>query len=297
MAKDYYQTLGVSKSASEKDIKKAYRKLAKEYHPDTNPDNPSAEARFKEVNEAYEVLSDPDKRAKYDQFGPDFERYQQFNGGGAPGGYTHVDFEGFGGAGGFGDIFDSLFGGFGRGGATGTRTRGPSRGQDIEHRVSITLREAYEGATRFITKGDRRIKVTIPKGADNGSKVRLSGEGEAGYGGAAPGDLYLLVDVEPDKQFERDGDDLITEVGVDMFTALLGGEIKVPTMGRPVKLKAPPGTQSGQKFRVAGKGMPNLRKKDTYGDLYARVLITVPRNLSAEQQALAEELRLTFDGD
>jgi curved DNA-binding protein len=293
MAKDFYKTLGVSKNADEKEIKKAYRKLAKQYHPDTNPDNPSAEAKFKEINEAYEVLGDSDKRAQYDRFGADFSRYQQFNGAGGqgPGGvYTNVDFEDLGGAGGFGDLFESIFGGFGRTGGTQTRTRGAARGQDIQHEISITLREAYEGASRYINKGDRRIKVTIPAGADNGTKVRLSGEGEPGMGGA-PGDLYLVVRIEPDKQFEREGDNLTTEVGVDMFTALLGGEIKVPTMSRPVKLKVPAGTQSGQKFRVSGKGMPILRKKDEYGDLYARVLVTVPKNLTAEQQELAVKLR------
>jgi DnaJ-class molecular chaperone len=294
MAKDYYKTLGVSKNASEQEIKKAYRKLAKQYHPDANPDDPTAEARFKEVNEAYEVLNDAEKRAQYDRFGADFHRYQQAEGawGGTGGGfYTNVDMNDSG----FNDLFESIFGGFGRaGGRTATGRSGGSaaggvRGRDLEHEVTITLREAYEGATRYITKGERRIKVSIPAGADNGTRVRLTGEGEPGFGAAA-GDLYLVIKVEPDRQFKRDGDNLQVEIEIDMFTALLGGEVKVPTLGRAVKLRIPPGTQSGQKFRISGKGMPKLRSKE-HGDLYARILITVPKTLTDEQQRLVEQLR------
>lgn len=294
MAKDYYKTLGVSKTASEQEIKKAYRRLAKQYHPDANRDDPNAEARFKEVNEAYEVLGDKEKRAQYDRFGADFRQYQQYQNAGGPGGpgpggfYTNVDMNDSG----FGDLFESIFGGFGRGAAGGRAStrQGGIRGRDIEHELSITLREAYDGTTRYITKGERRIKVNIPAGAATGTKVRLTGEGEPGMGAAA-GDLYLVVQVEPDKQFQRSGDDLSVEIEIDMFTALLGGEIKVPTMGRPVKLKVPAGTQSGQKFRISGKGMPRLRVKDQHGDLYARILITVPTNLTPEQRTLAEQFK------
>lgn len=294
MAKDYYKTLGVSKTASEQEIKKAYRRLAKQYHPDANRDDPNAEARFKEVNEAYEVLGDKEKRAQYDRFGADFRQYQQYQNAGGPGGpgpggfYTNVDMNDSG----VGDLFESIFGGFGRGAAGGRAStrQGGIRGRDIEHELSITLREAYDGTTRYITKGERRIKVNIPAGAATGTKVRLTGEGEPGMGAAA-GDLYLVVQVEPDKQFQRSGDDLSVEIEIDMFTALLGGEIKVPTMGRPVKLKVPAGTQSGQKFRISGKGMPRLRVKDQHGDLYARILITVPTNLTPEQRTLAEQFK------
>ncbi|MFN8374089.1 MAG: J domain-containing protein [Anaerolineae bacterium] len=249
MAKDYYQTLGVSRDASEKDIKQAYRKLAKKHHPDANPNNPQAEARFKEINEAYEVLSDPDKRAKYDRFGPDFARM-----GGVPGGgqYTYTTDE----ASDFGNIFETLFGGLGgstRGTRSGSRVNTRMKGEDIEQPVRISLREAYEGATRLVTKGERKIRVNIPAGATDGTKVRMSGEGEAGVGGGPAGDLYLIVEVEPDEQFKREGSDLTVEVKVDMFTALLGGEVEVPTLARPVKLKIPAGTQSGRKFRVSGK--------------------------------------------
>lgn len=289
MAKDYYQTLGVSRDASEKDIKQAYRKLAKKHHPDANPNNPQAEARFKEINEAYEVLSDPDKRAKYDRFGPDFARM-----GGVPGGgqYTYTTDE----ASDFGNIFETLFGGLGgstRGTRSGSRVNTRMKGEDIEQPVRISLREAYEGATRLVTKGERKIRVNIPAGATDGTKVRMSGEGEAGVGGGPAGDLYLIVEVEPDEQFKREGSDLTVEVKVDMFTALLGGEVEVPTLARPVKLKVPAGTQSGRKFRVSGKGMPIMRGEGS-GDLYARILITVPHPLTDEQRQLVERLRATL---
>ena len=303
-AKDYYQTLGVKKDASEKEIKSAYRKMAKKFHPDTNPNDPNAESRFKEINEAYEVLSDDEKRQMYDRFGT-VNPGAGFPGGGQPGGaqyYSNVDT----GDGSFNDIFESIFSGFGRGSAGRTRTTRDAQGsgfggfgmasdgQNIEQPVKITLREAYSGATRLITKGERKIKVNIPAGADTGTKVRLSGEGGQGVGGGQAGNLYLLVEVEPDNQFERNGNDLQTEVKVDMFTAILGGEVEVPTLDRPVKLRIPAGTQSGRKFRLTGKGMPVIRKQGEFGDLYARILITVPEKLTAEQKALVEQLRDSF---
>ncbi|MCC6805619.1 MAG: DnaJ domain-containing protein [Anaerolineae bacterium] len=292
MAKDYYKTLGVSRTASDKEIKQAFRKLAKKHHPDANPDNPSAEARFKEINEAYEVLSDKEKRATYDRFGtvnPQQVPWGANPAGGNGGQYTYttsnVDF------GDLGDIFGSLFGRRDRSaGAAGVGTRS-GRGQDIEQRVSITLQEAYSGATRLITKGDRTVRVNIPAGAKTGTKVRLAGEGEPG---AQPGDLYLIVEVEPDARFERDGDNLTVDVKIDLFTALLGGEAEVPTLSRPVKLKIPAGTQSGRKFRLTGKGMPVLNQADRFGDLYARILVTVPERLNDEQRALVEQLKATF---
>lgn len=293
--KDYYQTLGVSRTASDKEIKQAFRKMAKKYHPDANRDDPNAEMRFKEVNEAYEVLSDKEKRSMYDRFGtvnPQQMPWGQNPAGGNNGQYTYttsnVDF------GDLGDIFSSLFG---RRGASNVDVANPfgstrtMRGQDIEQKVSITLQEAYSGATRLITKGDRTVRVNIPKGAKTGTKVRLAGEGEAG---TQPGDLYLVLEVEPDSRFEREGDNLTTEVKVDMFTALLGGETEVPTFGRPIKLKIPAGTQSGRKFRLSGKGMPVLNQPDRFGDLFARILITVPDKLTPEQRELVEQLKATF---
>lgn len=300
MAKDFYKTLGVERSADDKTIKKAFRRLAKQYHPDANPNNPGAEAKFKEINEAYEVLSDAEKRAAYDRFGPDFAAYQRAQQPYPPGGQgastrTQVEYDFNDADSPFGDIFETLFGGFGRTG--GSRTvRGEGRdGRDIEQEVGISLREAYEGTFRFVTKGDRRIKVNLPAGAKDGTRVRVAGEGEMSMGGGKPGDLYLVVKVEPDKTFTRDGDDLVTEVRVDMFTALLGGEIKIPTLAREVKLKIPAGTQSGQKFRIAGRGMPRLRTPDQYGDLYARIMITVPAALTSAQRELIEQLRRTME--
>lgn len=316
MSKDFYQILGVSRDANNDDIKKAYRKLAKQYHPDANPDNPSAEQRFKEISQAYEALSDPQKRKMYDRFGADYERYQaaginpdDFAGSaGGVGGFNNFsDFmrqaqqrggqQRTGGGGTpFDDIFESIFGGIGRDARTGgTHVRG-AKGHDITKDIVINLREAYDGAVRYVSRGDKRVKVNIPPGADNGTKVRLEGHGEQGALGGQPGDLYLRVSVEPDPRFRRDGDNLTVTAEVDMFTAMLGGEIIVPTLGRDVAVKIAPGTQSGQRLRVRGKGMPKLKRKGEFGDLYVLIHITVPASLTAEQRRLVDELRLSFDG-
>jgi curved DNA-binding protein len=280
MAEDYYDVLGVNRGATDQEIKRAFRNKAKEYHPDANPNNPNAESMFKQINEAYEVLSDAEKRAQYDRFGKDFNAFR------GQGGRVDTDFGGSP----FADIFDSFFG-HGRRSTRGSGVGMAMDGRDLEQPITITLREAYEGTTRIITKGGRKIRVNIPPGADNGTKVRLAGDGQQGFGRGRTGDLFLMVEVQPDGHFQREGDDLYTEVKVDMFTALLGGEIKVPTLGRPVRLKIPPGTQSGQKLRLSGKGMPDRRQQDQQGDLYARVLITVPSDLTDEQRDLVEQLR------
>jgi curved DNA-binding protein len=294
--KDYYDVLGVGKNADEKEIKRAFRNLAKQYHPDANPDNPNAAEKFKEINEAYEVLSDPEKRQQYDRFGPNFQQYNNMRGGGNPYDNVNVDF----GDSPFGDLFETFFGGAARGRRGSSNTRfeyGPfggtpanTRGQDIEHPVTISLQEAYEGTTRYITRDGQRVKVNIPAGAATGTKVRLAGQGEPGVGGK-PGDLYLLVEVQPDPTFERDGDDLYVDVKVDAFTAMLGGEAEVATMERPVRVKIPAGTQSGKRLRLTGKGMPRLKYKGQNGDLYARIAITVPTNLTRQQREMVEQLR------
>jgi curved DNA-binding protein len=294
MAKNYYDILGVKKDADEKQIKQAFRKLAKQYHPDANPNDPQAEAKFKELNEAYEVLSDPEKRTQYDRFGSVYPGgFGGTNGGRT---YTNVDFGGDS----FSDILENLFGGMGgasgrsRGGWGSSVREGPGRaaqGRDIEQPVTISLHEAYHGASRRVTKGGRTISVNIPAGARTGTKIRVSGEGEPGALGGEAGDLYLVVEVAPDPTYERDGDDLNTEVRVDMFTALLGGEIEVPTLAGKVKLNIPAGTQSGRKFRLSGKGMPRLKQKGEFGNLYARILITIPEKLNDEQRQLVEQLR------
>ena len=289
MSRDYYAVLGVSRDAGDDQIKKAFRQKAKQYHPDANPDDAEAEARFKEVNEAYEVLSDDEKRSAYDRFGPNWQQYQNFNGenpfassDGAP--FSDMS-----------DIFETIFSGAGgqRRGHGGFHRRAdfPRAGQNIEQEVQISLREAYEGAQRIVSKDGRDITVRIPRGAASGTKVRLAGEGHPGYNGGSSGHLYLVVQVAEDPQFERKGDDLLVDVKVDALTAMLGGDAEVPTMARPVRTKIRAGTQTGQKLRLTGKGMPKLRNENENGDLYARVVITVPKQLDADQRERAEALR------
>jgi curved DNA-binding protein len=295
MAKDFYEVLGVNRNASQDEIKKAFRKQAKKYHPDANPDNPGAEQRFKELNEAYDVLGDPGKREQYDRFGSGWQGFQNsgFSGDPRQQAYGNMNVDNledligsfFGG--GFGNVRTEPGAGFG-----GRRRAAAQPGQNIEQPVRITLEEAYQGTQRVITKDGRQITVSIPPGATNGTRVRLKGEGSSGFGGAAAGDLYLIVEVdESGSRFSREGDHLSTEIEVDVFTALLGGEVEIPTMSRPVRLRIPAGTQSGRKIRISGKGMPMLRKRDEFGDLFARILITIPGHLTEEQRHLVEKLR------
>jgi curved DNA-binding protein len=304
--KNYYDVLGVSRDASEKELKSAFRKQAKKFHPDANPGDTTAEARFKELNEAYEVLSDKQKREMYDRFGtvdpsqmPGAGGFGGFGGQGRPGGFTNVD---FGNGADFGDvseILEQMFGRQstrrgGRGAEPRARVSYAIDGQDMTSAVRITLQEAHDGAVRLINKGDRTLRANIPAGAATGTRVRLTGEGEPGINGGKPGDLYLVIEVEPHPTFTRDGDDLTADVRVDMFTALLGGEVEVPTLGRPIRMKIKPGTQSGRKLRLPGKGMPRLKQPSEHGDLYARVLITVPEQLTEAQRAEFERLRAQF---
>ena len=303
--KDYYKILGVDKKASDAEIKSAYRKLARKYHPDVNPDNPGAEDTFKDINEAYEALSDSDKRAKYDQFGSQWQQYTRT--GGRPedfnwspwasGGQTTTqtinpeDLERmFGGMGGFSDFFTTLFGGMGgfegQGAPGSQRGRRPPLRRDSEHPIQITFEEAYQGATRTLQfESGRKIEARIPAGVSNGARVRLSGQGAAG------GDLYLKVTVLPNSAYVRKGNDLHVTVSVDLYTALLGGVATVPTPSRPVALKIPPGTANGRVFRLNGLGMPNMRKSDKLGDIYARVEVALPEKLSDREKELFEELR------
>jgi len=309
--RDYYKVLGVERNATEQDIKKAYRKLALKYHPDRNQGNKQAEEQFKEINEAYQVLSDPTKRARYDQLGESYSRYQQ--NGGAPGGFNWSDWVaqsqargGQGGVrveygdledlfgGGFSDFFNSIFGG-GGGAARGeprTRTRRTGARQvpaSYEQPVTISFQEAYRGTERVIQVDNRRLEVKIPPGARTGTRVRVPGGGPAGLDGK-PTDLYLVIDVTPDPRFEVRGDDLYTDVTVDLYTAVLGGQATVVTPGGNVLLTIPPGTQPGQTFRLAGRGMPKLRNPEVHGDLYARVKVQVPKNLTSRQRELFQEL-------
>ena len=292
--KDYYKILGVSRNATSDEIKKAYRKLAMQYHPDRNPGNKQAEDKFKEINEANEVLSDAKKRARYDQLGESYSRWQQT--GGAPGGFNWSEWYSPGGSGqvdvdafgdlfgqGFSDFFYNIFGGMG--GGVGTRRGAPARRRAYEQPVQITLEEAYKGATRILQMEGHRLEVKIPPGARSGTKVRMSGVTSDG------GDLYLVVEVLPDSRYERKGDDLYTEAPIDLYTAVLGGSVTLPTLSGKVNLTIPPGTQNGQLFRLAGKGMPKLRNPQTFGNLYARIKVMLPRQLTARQRELFEQLR------
>jgi curved DNA-binding protein len=297
--KDYYQILGVKRDASPKDIKSAFRKLARQYHPDVKPGDKAAEEKFKAINEANEVLSDPEKRKKYDTLGADWERYQQS--GGQPGGFDYSRYANgagngqagsaspedfadmFGGAQSFSDFFSTLFG---RGAAAGGGSRGQPRAQDFEYPLEITFDEAFRGAARGLQIGEKRIEAKIPAGVRTGSRVRLAGQGVGG------GDLYLRIEVAPDARFERRGDDLYSDVDADFILAALGGEVRVPTPEGAVALKLPPRTQAGRVFRLKGKGMPVLGGSGR-GDLMARVRIVLPDNLSdKELEALRDLARL-----
>jgi curved DNA-binding protein len=316
--RDYYESLGVSKSAPKDEIKRAYRKLARQYHPDVNPGDKAAEDRFKEINEAYEVLSDPDKRKKYDQFGAQWQQFERGGGrpedfwqqwGGAQGRpgagatYTTINPEDlqdiFGegaGQGGFSDFFETLFGrgGMGSRGAgpeQGYRAR-PRRGRDTEHNVQVTLEEAFRGTTRSLQWEDgRQVQARIPPGVRTGSRVRFRGEGTPGMAGGEAGDLFLRVEVLAHPTFQRDGDDLRLSVPVDVYTAVLGGQVEVPTLERPLRLTIPPETNTGRVFRLRGQGMPQLRQPEQRGDLFVTVNVQVPRDLTDEEKSLFEQLR------
>src|ERR1700730_3566664 len=313
--KDYYKILGVDKNASQKDIQKAYRKLARQYQPDVNPDDKSAEEKFKEIDEANEVLSDPEKRKQYDELGSYYQQYgrgpgtygsttgatgSDGRGGGGRAQYRTMSEEDlndlFGGASPFSDFFETYFGSSSSG-ATRGRTRRTGRaqretytpaGQDVEAEVDVTLAEAYQGATRTfeLTEPDgstRRLEVKIPPGVDEGSRIRLAGRGHQG------GDLYLRVHVLPDPRFTREGITLRTRVDVPLATAMLGGEAQVPTPdGRQLLLRIPAGTANGKSFRLRGQGMPVLGQPDKRGDLYAEVNVVLPTHLNAEQRRLFE---------
>lgn len=313
--KDYYKILGVDKSADEKEIKKAYRKLAREYHPDVNPGNKEAEARFKEANEAYEVLGDADKRQKYDRLGANWNAFQ--NAGRDPSGFDWSQWTTAGpggprvnvqygdlndlfgqGGGGFSEFFQSIFGGAGGqgGGAGAPFGRGapaqprPARGRDAEHPVEVTLEEAFNGTQRVLSIDNRRIEVKIPAGVRTGSKVRVAGEGYPGAAGGSAGDLFLVVQVQPHSAFERKGDDLQTETPVSLYTAVLGGEVTVPTLTGKATLNIPAGTQPGQVFRLRGQGMPQLREPSQRGNLLVKIQVRLPKQLSDRERQLFQEL-------
>ena len=290
--KDYYKILGVERKASADEIRKAYRKLAKQYHPDYNPNNKQAEERFKEVNEAYEVLSDAKKRSHYDRLGSDYSQWQRRGGpgnfnwdqyGGFPGSGTRVNMEDLNdmfGGGGFSDFFQTIFG---MGGARPSSSRSRMEPQGYQQELDITMEEAYKGTIRLVESSGKKKQVRIPAGVRTGSKVRVAGAGPNGL------DLYLIVNVIEDNRFERRGNDLHTTTQVDGFTAILGGETEVSTFDGTLKLTIPEGTQPDQVFRLAGRGMPNVKNQKEKGDLFVKVKIQIPKYLSAEQKKLIDE--------
>jgi curved DNA-binding protein len=325
---DYYAVLGVARDATEKQIRAAYRKLARKHHPDVNPGDTDAEDRFKQINEAYEVLSDPEKRKRYDEVGSRWREYEQWQRAGQAAGQADQPFDwgAFGGEGPgvryayrtvndedmrdmfgdespFSDFFESLFGASGGGPGPGGPARGQRRrsgtrrraGNDVEQPIEVSLADAYRGTTvqlsiRAADGSTRRIEVKIPPGVRNGSRVRVSGQGGQGQGGGPAGDLYLVVTVQPDPRFERRGDDLHPEVRAPLQVLLLGGEARVPTPdGRTLALTIPPDTQDGRLFRLRGQGMPRLGSPAARGDLHAAVHVDLPQRLSKRQRELIGE--------
>ncbi|MBB6610211.1 J domain-containing protein [Pontibacter sp. Tf4] len=305
--KDYYKILGVTKTASQAEIKKAYRSLAKKYHPDKNKGDKAAEDKFKDISEAYEVLGDEEKRKQYDQLGANWRQYQnagaggpggrryEYYGGGQPGGGFRgfeADEDMFGG-GGFSDFFQQFFGGggFGQQQSGGRRSSQAHKAQDYEAEMEITLQEAYHGTSRLLNLHNQQLRITTKAGVADGQVLRIKGKGAPAVGGGTPGDLYIKVSVKPDPNFERKGNDLYTNLPLDMYTAILGGEAHVQTLTGQLKLKIPAGTQPDKTLRLRGKGMPVYGKTDQHGDLYVKISITLPTHLTSEEKELLQKLR------
>ena len=297
---DYYKILGVDKNATQDDIKKAFRQLARKYHPDLNPNDPTAKEKFQAVNEANEVLSDPEKRKKYDEYGENWKHadeyeaqqkaYGQGGAGGTGGEYWYgaggADaFSGFGGAGGFSDFFEDLFGR----GAGSRRTRG-GRGQDIQGELQLSLREAAVTHKQTFTINGETLRITVPAGVENGQIIKLAGHGGKGQNGMN-GDLYITFVIPDDPDFKRKGNDLYTHVNIDLYTAILGGEVTVNTLGGQVKLKVRPGTQNDTTVRLKGKGFPIYKQEGSFGDLLVTYHVTIPENLNDKQKELLRQIQ------
>lgn len=298
--RDYYKTLGVSKNASQDEIRKSYRKLARKYHPDLNPGK-EAEEKFKEISEAYEVLSDPEKREKYDTMGADWNKYQKAGthrgfdwskyARSSPGGDTRYTYSGnlddlF--EGGFSDFFDAFFGGsFGK---QAGRKSSAFKGQDLQAQLEVSMQEAYNGTDKQFSINGQTLRIKLKPGIKDGQTLRLKGKGKGGMAGGPPGDLYLKIKIKTDNHITRKGNDLYIDLPVDLYTATLGGEETLDAFNGKVKLKIPPGTNSGTLMRLKGKGFPEYGNPSIRGDLYARVMIRVPRNLTSREKSLFKEL-------
>lgn len=295
---DYYQVLGLPKNATADDIRKAYRKLARQYHPDLNPNNPEAHKKFQQINEANEVLSDPEKRKKYDQYGENWKHAEEFEkarqsqghayaGAGSGGGFEGFEGFGSGGESGFSDFFESLFG------SGGGRRSGTAkfRGEDFQARLVLTLTEAAQTYPRVLTVNGKHIRITIPAGVADGQVIKLKGHGGPGINGGPAGDLYIEFKIENNTPFQRLGNDLHSTVDIDLYTAVLGGEVTADTLDGKVKLKVQPGTQNGTKVRLRGKGFPVYKQEGQYGDLYVTYYVLIPTSLTQKEKELFEQLR------
>lgn len=305
---DYYKVLGVERNASQDDIKKAYRKMARKYHPDLNKDDPNAKDKFQEINEANEVLSDPEKRKKYDEYGEHWkhadefkaerEAYQRAQERGGQSAYWYSvngdDFMGGfgrGNASGFSDFFEQLFGHGASAGRSGRGYNMMSRGGDIEAQMNLSLREAAVTHKQTFSVNGENLRITIPAGIADGQMIKLKGHGEKGSNGAPDGDLYITFQIAPDPEFKREGDDLFTDVDIDLYTAVLGGTVNVKTIDGMVKLKVNPGTQNDTKVRLRGKGFPVYKKEGTFGDLIVTYHVNIPTSLSEKQKELFTQLK------
>ena len=309
---DYYKILGVDKNASQDDIKKAFRKLARKYHPDLNPNDPSAKDKFQEINEANEVLSDPEKRKKYDEYGEHWKHADEFeaqkkarqHAGGGGGGFSGFggdggsywyssDGEGFSGgdAGGFSDFFESMFGHRGGGG----RGNAGFRGQDFNAELHLSLRDAARTHKQVLNVNGKQVRITIPAGVADGQVIKLKGYGGEGINGGPAGDLYITFKIAEDSVFKRLGDDLYVDVEMDLYTAVLGGEKVIDTLEGKVKLKIKPETQNGTKVRLKGKGFPVYKKEGQFGDLIITYSVKIPTNLTDRQKELFRELQLSMN--
>lgn len=310
---DYYKILGVDKTATQDDIKKAFRKLARQYHPDLNPNDPNAKERFQAINEANEVLSDPEKRKKYDEYGENWKHADEFEaqrkayqnqqgGGGGDGEYWYstdgTHFSGFGGEGmhgfggngsGFSDFFEELFGH--RGAGAGRGAHGAFKGQDIQGELQLTLREAATTHKQTFSVNGENLRITVPAGIANGQIIKLKGHGGKGLNGGPDGDLYITFNIADDPVFRRKDNDLYTDVNIDLYTAVLGGEVTVNTLDGQVKLKVRPGTQNDAKVRLKGKGFPVYKQDGTYGDLIVTYHVTIPTTLTDKQKDLFRQLQ------
>jgi curved DNA-binding protein len=292
--KDYYKVLGLDKNATRDEIKKAYRKLAVKYHPDKNQGNAEAEHKFKEINEAHEVLSDPDKRKKYDELGSNWQQYQSNGKRGGfdwnqwqnaeQGRYRHSSFEEED----FSDFFNSVFGGMG---GSAHRRKTTYKGQDYHAEVSISLEEAYHGTSRILELNKQKLRIQIKPGIENGQILRIPGKGAKGMNGGQAGDLYLTITIEPHHIYERHASNLEQTVLIDMYTALLGGKVKVHTFTGDVLITIPEGTHDGRSFRLKGKGMPFYGKNNQHGDMIVKTRVQLPSGLSEEQKELLKKIR------